>query len=369
MTRQRLTLPRLTTLAIVLCAALATFASLVAPLQAQVRRAPPRVILFIGDGVGIAYWTAALFLTDALAVRQLPVVGLVDTRSTNYVTDSAAGATALAAGVRTYNGAIGVGPDSLPRKTVLELAKERGLATGLVATSSITHATPAAFAAHVASRAEEFEIATQMATQNITVLLGGGRKFFDGRARPDSVDLLGHLRRSYTLVESTDALERAATRRPSRLLGLFAEEGMPPAWERSPSLGEMTVAALGVLDRDPDGFFLMVEGSQPDWRGHENAPLPEVIAEMMDFDRAIGVAVEYQGRRPETLIVVVADHETGGLALQGDASGQLVAAYTTTNHTGEMVPLFAGGPGAAQFAGILPIHRVGELLMAAVQQR
>lgn len=342
--------------------------ALSAPLTAQQRDVRPRVILFIGDGVGIAYWSAALIASDALAVQRLPVVGLVDTRpSTGGVTDSAAGATAYATGVRTYNGAIGVGPDSQPRQTVLELARERGLATGLVATSSITHATPAAFAAHVPSRAEEFAIATQMAKQNITVLLGGGRKFFRGTSRPDSVDLLGQLRRTYTYLDSPDSLAPVVGRRPRALLGLFAEEGMPPVAGRSPSLHDLTVSALAVLDRDPDGFFLMVEGSQPDWRGHENARLAELIGEVTDFDLAIGAALDYQRRRPETLIVVVADHETGGLALQADSTGHLIGAYTSTSHTAEMVPLFAGGPGASQFAGILPNHRVGELLLAAVQ--
>jgi alkaline phosphatase len=337
-------------------------------LEAQQQRTPTRVILFIGDGVGAAYWTAALLATDALAVQQLPVVGLVDTRSTSYITDSAAGATAYATGVRTYNGAIGVGPDSLPRKTVLEIARERGLATGLVATSSITHATPAAFAAHVASRAEEFEIASQMARQDITVLLGGGRRFFDRAQRPDGQDLLGQMLRSYTYVSSPDSLLPAAQRGPARLLGLFAEQGMPKAMGRSPSLAQMTRAALAVLTRDPDGFFLMVEGSQPDWRGHENAPLREVVDEMLDFDRAIAEAIEYQRGRPETLIVVVADHETGGLAIQADSAGMITARYTTTSHTGEMVPLFAGGPGAQRFAGILTSSRVGELLIDAVRR-
>lgn len=336
--------------------------------QAQERREPTRVILFIGDGVGTAYWTAALFAADALSVQQLPVVGLVDTRSTSYITDSAAGATAYATGVRTYNGAIGVGPDSLPRKTVLELARERGLATGLVATSSITHATPAAFAAHVPSRAEEFEIANQIAGQDITVLLGGGRRFFDPAQRQDGRDLLGRMRRSYTYVTSPDSLLPVANRGPARLLGLFAEQGLPPALGRSPSLADMTLAALAVLTRDPEGFFLMVEGSQPDWRGHENAPLQQVIDEMLDFDHAIATAIDYQRRRPETLIVVVADHETGGLALQADSTGRVVGRYTTTSHTGEMVPLFAGGPGAERFAGILTSSRVGELLMEAVRR-
>lgn len=317
--------------------------------------------------MGVAYWSAALFASDALAVQQLPVVGLVDTRSTSYITDSAAEATAYATGVRTYNGAIGVGPDSLPRKTVLELARERELATGLVATSSITHATPASFAAHVPSRAEEFEIASQRARQDITVLLGGGRRF-DPAQRPDGQDLLGRMLRSYTYVSAPDSLLPVANRRARRLLGLFADRGLPPARGRSPSLKDMPRAALTVLTEDREGFFLMVEGSQPDWRGHENAPVQQVIDGVLDFDQGIGAAIEYQRRRPETLIVVVADHETGGLAIQADSARGWSIAYTTNSHTGEMVPLLAGGPGAERFAGILTSSRVGELLIETVKR-
>ncbi|HEX7052278.1 MAG TPA: alkaline phosphatase [Longimicrobiales bacterium] len=336
------------------------------PLPAQ-EPAPPRVILFIGDGAGVAYWTAARFASEHLSVDRFTVVGLVNTRSaSNKVTDSAAGATVYATGLRTYNGAIGVGPDREPRRTVLEVAEERGMATGLVATSTITHATPASFAAHVVDRRMEAEIARQYAAQQIEVLLGGGRRFFDGTGRGAS-DLLPDLRRRYTYVEDGAALRALDLDTVSTLLGLFADGGMPPAPERSPTLPEMTRAALEILDRDPDGFFLMVEGSQSDWRGHANEPLAAVTAEMLGLDAAIGVALDYQEDHPETLIVVVADHETGGLALEEDDSGALVAHYTTTHHTAAMIPLFARGPGAERFGGLVTNARVGELLMDAVR--
>ena len=350
---------------------------------------PVRIILFIGDGVGTSYWTAALFAADKLAVREFPVGGLVDTRaSDSKVTDSAAAATALASGVRTYNGAIGVDRDSTPVKTVLEFAAERGMATGLVATSRITHATPAAFAAHVPSRGLEVEIARQMTERDVTVILGGGRAYFDGRRRPDGLDLLGTIKGRTVYVETANQLRALDTDTVRALFGLFTPSHMPAAvapevfanhrdpaeptnanWVplRSPTLPEMTRAALDVLDHDPEGFFLMVEGAQPDWRGHQNKPLVEVVAEMLDFDAAIAVSLEYRERHPETLIVVTADHETGGLALQMDTTGTLVGRYTTTSHTAVMVPLFAIGPGAEQFGGILDIWRVGELLLERVR--
>lgn len=330
--------------------------------------APTRVILFIGDGVGASYWTAARFASDALAVEAFDVMGLVDTRSSSSrVTDSAAGATVYATGVRTYNGAIGVGPDSLPRRTVLEVAEELGLATGLVATSTITHATPASFAAHVVSRSMQSEIARHIAAKEIEVLLGGGRRFFDGSAANAS-NLLPELRQRYTYIETADQLRALSTDTVDALLGLFAADGMERAIDgRTPTLDEMTRTALSILDRNEDGFFLMVEGSQPDWRGHANEPIEAVVAEMLDYDRAIGVALEYQERNPETLIVVVADHETGGLAIHTDENGEIVAHYTTDYHTGQMIPLFARGPGAERFGGMIDNYRVGELLMEVVQ--
>lgn len=330
---------------------------------------PTRVILFIGDGVGTSYWSAARFAQAPLAVEEFPVVGLVDTRSSSHkVTDSAAGATVYALGQRTFNLAIGVGPDSVPGQTVLELAAEKGMATGLVATSTITHATPASFAAHVPNRRMESEIARQMARQPLTVALGGGRRFFDGSA-PDSDNLIPALRERFTYVESGAQLRALQLDTVQALFGLFAEAGMPAAHEgRTPALAEMVGAALELLDREPNGFFAMFEASQPDWRGHDNRPLEEVTAEMLDYDRAIRVALEYQARNPETLIVITADHETGGLSLVQDRSGELEARYTTTGHTGSMIPLFAKGPGAERFSGIKDNYRIGQLLREVIEQ-
>ncbi|NNM03696.1 MAG: alkaline phosphatase [Gemmatimonadetes bacterium] len=394
--------------------------------QASAQNPPTRVILIIGDGAGASYWTAAAFASDHLAVEQFPVAGLVDTRaSSDKVTDSAAAGTALSSGVRTYNGAIGMDPDSNAVTTVLEVAQGRGMATGLVATSSITHATPASFASHVPNRYMEFEIARQLAFSEVNVLLAGGRRFFHPDVRPDSLDLLSRVKDRYPYVETGDELATLQTDGLTGLVGLFAFGDMPAAAERVPSLPAMTRAALDVLNHDPEGFFLMVEGSQPDWRGHDRDPLVAIEAEMLDLDRAVGVALEYQSKHPETLIVVTADHETGGLAIQQmgsrrvltgaaatadstvarlaearrlvegelgemadsiatnlvklsallrgraraiEDSPTLVARYTTGSHTAQMVPLFASGPGSEVFGGIKMNWRIGELLKAAVNR-
>lgn len=325
---------------------------------------PRSVILMIGDGVGVAYWTAANLAVDNLNIKRFPVSGLVDTRSTSSrVTDSAAGATAYASGIRTYNGAIGVTPDTVPVPTVLELAKEKGLATGIVATSRINHATPAAFVAHVANRGWYADIAAQTARLQPNVVLGGGRDYFDGTRRPDSLNLLPSLMEDYAYADSPAALQAMDMDTVDMLLGLLAEVDMPGARERRVTLAEMTSDALAVLSHDPDGFFVMIEGSQPDWLGHDNADLSLVADEVVDFDRAVGAALDYQERHPEVLIVVVADHETGGLALHPDAAGDFVANWTTTNHTAEWIPLFARGPGAARFGGVHDNYVVGRMIM------
>ena len=388
--------------------------------------AQKRIILFIGDGVGVSQWTAARIASpDALAVSQFKIMGLIDTRASNaLITDSGAGATAYATGVRSYYLSIGVGPDSQPVETVLEAAKKRGWATGLVATSSITHATPAAFAAHVKSRASEFDIAQQMTALGPDVMLGAGTRFFSPRTRPDSQDLIGQLRATHTVVTDAAAFDAIRDTSITRVVGLFGEIEMPVASRRTPTLPAMTRKAIDILSRDPDGFFLMVEGSQTDWRAHENLPLKWVLDEILDFDAAIGVALEYQRRVPDVLILVVADHETGGLAIEtatdsavmvaaadslsrairgmapalpllspqaadsadsaivrmritaarlranarGARTERLFADYTTDGHTAQMVPLFASGPGAEAFAGMIDNYRVGQLLLRIVHR-
>lgn len=330
---------------------------------------PFNVIVFIGDGTGVPQWSAAKLGSSDLAIERFPVVGLVDTRASNTrVTDSAAGATAFSAGIRTYNGAIAVGPDSTPVRTVLELAESQGMATGLVATSTITHATPAAFAAHVPSRNMHWEIAEQLAESGTEVLMGGGFRYFAPTERPDSQNLVTRLEEAGALVRTQAQLLALDPDTLRVLYGLFADNNPGPAIGREPSLPMMTDAALQVLENDEQGFFLMVEGSQIDWRAHDNAPLRELIAEVLDFDMAIRQGLLFQERHPNTLILVVADHETGGLALHVDSMGVFRAHYTTQGHSAEMIPLFASGPGASLFGGVIDNDRVGRLLLQLVEE-
>lgn len=285
---------------------------------------PPRnVILFVSDGLGPAGVTMARdYVRDVLGGTGLALdeilVGSVHTYATDSrITDSAAGATAYAAGVKTYNGAISVDTLRRPLGTILEAAEGKGMATGLVATCRITHATPAAFAAHVPDRGMESEIAAQMMEQDIDVILGGGREFFltEGGKREDGRDLLQEARaKGYQVIHTRSELD--AVRTP--VLGLFASSHMAYEIDRDsvaqPSLVEMMQKAIDLLDDDPDGFFLMVEGSRIDHAAHDNDAAAQVH-DILAYDKAIAAALDYARRHGNTLIVSVSDHETGGLSV------------------------------------------------------
>ncbi|MBI2968989.1 MAG: alkaline phosphatase [Bacteroidetes bacterium] len=325
-------------------------------------RKPKNIILMIGDGMGLTQLSAGwIAKRDALYVERCKVIGLVKTYSADdLVTDSAAGATAFATGVKTLNGAIGVGPDSLPRKTILEIAEEHGLATGLVAVCSITHATPASFIAHQGSRMMDEEIATDFLKTDIDVFIGGGKQYFADRK--DKKNLIEELRkRNYQV---TETIEKAIEVKSGKLAGFIANVHPDRAKSRGPVLAGASLTAINILDQNEKGFFLMIEGSQIDWAGHQNNS-NYLIEEMLDFDYAIGKALDFAEKDGETLVIITADHETGGYAINGGdlEKGEMKTAFTTLMHTGAMVPLFAFGPGAELFTGIYENTAVFDKMM------
>lgn len=314
-----------------------------------------RTILLIADGAGVAHWTASVVAGDSLAVAGFPSVALIEPgNTTGPHVESASTATAYAIGERTIYGGIGVDADLRPRPTVLEVAEEHGRATGLVTTTFLLDATPAAFAAHVPNRSDWAEIARQMLDRDIEVLLGDGLEWFDSLP----------VRDRYVVVTDAAGLAAVDTDSVTRLLGLFPIDGEADPVRRQPSLAAMTRSALEILDRDPDGFFLLVENEHTDHRAHDNAPLPVIQAEMRAFQEAVRVALDYRSRRPDTLIVVTGDHETGGLAVVADRAGAFRARYVTDGHSLELVPLFAIGPGAEDLTGVLSNAAVGRALLA-----
>lgn len=317
------------------------------------------VILLIADGTGIAQLSSGqLGLVGAdgyLNLQRMPVTGIVKTQSTNsLITDSAAGATAYSCGMKTNNGMIAFLPDESHCKTLLELAEERGLSTGLVATSTITHATPASFAAHVKSRGNQVGIAEQYVNSGVEVFLGGGREFFipqdmEGSSRKDDRNLIEEFENNgYEYVSTADEMKNSKT---DKILGLFANSGMESI-DRTPTLAEMASTALSKLETNPNGFFLMVEGSQIDWAGHSNNA-EYAIREVKDFDDAVKVALDFAVKDGETLVVLTADHETGGMTMMNSTEDpkKLRVEWVTDYHTAVPIALMAYGPQAIQFSG------------------
>ena len=288
-------------------------------------RVPTRIILLIGDGMGIGQISGGAFATgEPLAMFSMPEMGFYTTHEHEFVTtDSAAAASAMASGVKTHFGAIGVTPgteradegDSDHQlRTVVDVARDNGWRTGLIATTSVVDATPAAFAAHRASRSSKNEIALDLRHSGVDILMGGGSKWFE--ARPDKQNLLSQMSSAgYSIARTATGLRRITSGGKTRVVALFDEEEMPQAGVREMELPEMTEQALAILDNaDPDGFFLMVEGSQIDRMSHD-LDGPATVAEVRDFDAAVQVALDYARDRDDTLVVVTADHETGGLTI------------------------------------------------------
>ncbi len=326
---------------------------------------PTKVIILIADGAGIEQWSLAHFANDNLAVHQMSATGLVDTRGSDHVVSgSAPTATALSTGSRSFMGAIGIGPDSLPRETLLEIAHRQDWGTGLITTTTITDATPAAFAAHVPSRTQRMEILKQMIDLPVNILLGGGSRMMQVIESQDLQEIKKLIEDRYTYTDDLTQLE-TLSQDPvaTNFLGLFSPGEMAMAIRgRSPSLAEMTTVGINILERHKKGFFLLVENEGSDTYAHRNLDRDILTAEMLEFDEAIRVALSYREKHPETLIVVTSDHETGGITLRGDEKRNIVMEYATTSQTAALVPLFAVGPGSEQFNGIKRNDQIGKIL-------
>lgn len=309
------------------------------------------VIYMIGDGMSLPQVFGTMLATGQdLAFQQFPFTGVVDTRSaSNDITDSAAGGTALACDHKTKNGMVGMNPDTIPMTSVLDVMAENGKMTGFVVTSYVTHATPADFYAKVPKRSRYEEIAMQMAeSDKLNVVMGGGRKHF--AQRKDSINLIERMENELgwkvydTLADIDVTCKKYAV--------IAADEHMPAADVRGDFLPNGVKTALETLDGSENGFFLMVEGSQIDFACHNNDSV-YLINETVDFSKAVQVALDYAKEKGNTLVVVVADHETGGLTMidpQGHYSDPCFH-FSTPSHTCLPVMVYAYGPGAEQFTG------------------
>ncbi len=372
----------LTTLA---CAPQGAVSSSVPEPTASIQQRDVRnIILLIADGAGVGLWTAASYASDDLAVKRMPVVGLVDTRSALHkVTDSGAGATVYATGQRVTNRTISVGPASacplprsadttrvwptgcVPLESWFRIARDRGKATGIVTTTAVVDATPAAMVANAPSRYWYDEIAEQFSTARLDVLFGGGRQYFAGSTRRDRRDLLRQIcARSTCLSTAADLAAYRPGTRP--VVGFFADGDMDELDTRPVELPAMVEAALAKLGQDPQGFVALFESEATDNSTHANLPLERITADMLEFDRAVAVALDFAARTPGTLVIVTGDHETGGVSL-AETGQDFTLRYTTPGHTASLVPLFAFGPRSETFGGLKQNHEIGQALLGIVR--
>ena len=327
---------------------------------------PTNIILMIGDGTGLSQITAGMYANDNKTnLESFEVIGLAKTHSSNaLVTDSAASGTAMACGIKTMNGVIGIGVDNVHKESILKLSKKKNYATGLIATSSIVHATPASFYANVVSRRQYEDIAFQMSVSDVDFFIGGGKKHFV--RRKDGRNLLDEMN-EWQFTSSLRAFDESTRAR----VGYFTNDDEPVriVEGRKPTLNDGINSMFKKLIEKENPFFLMVEGSQIDWGGHAN-DLRYITTEFKDFDEAIGQAVAFVKENPNTLLIVTADHETGGL---GISSGNIKnfkpkGGFVTGGHTASMVPVFAMGVGAETFGGIYENTAIFDKMLAVLSK-
>lgn len=336
--------------------------------------APKNVILLIGDGTGLSQISSTFYFKGSSPnYARFKNIGLIKTSSSRQdVTDSAAGATAFACGVKTYNGAIGVADDSTDVKNLVEIASLKNIKTGMIATSSLTHATPASFYAHTLSRGSEEKIALHLTQSEVDFFAGGGLRFFN--ERKDGQNLLNTLKEKKFTIDTTALNDFPEIQSSEKAGFLLAKNAMPTMEEgRGDFLSKATELGIQFLSKDNSGFFMMSEGSQIDWGGHANNAT-YLISEMIDFDDAVGKALDYAEKDGNTLVIVTSDHETGGFTLAAkkkkreDGSeysdySEIGPTFSTGGHSATLIPVFAYGPGSEEFTGVYENNDVFEKIL------
>jgi alkaline phosphatase len=318
------------------------------------------IIFMIGDGMGLEQISCGWVLNGGrLNLDNFPVTGFSRTYAVDrLITDSCAGGSALATGVKTKYYYMGVDPEGNPVPSMLHRAQEKGMKTGVAVTCRINDATPLDFVGHSLDRDEEEINAAQYVDSGVDFLTGGGRQFWQGRE--DGRDLVEEMKaKGYTFVDNREDLNKV---HEGRVLGLFAPLEMEPSLDRGPVLEDCAMKAIELLD-NKKGFFLMIEGSSIDDWGHRQK-VGYMAEELFDFDRTIGKVLEWAEKDGHTLVVVTADHATGGLTLiDGNLQERNVKVhFSTKGHNGILVPVFAYGPHAEEFVGVHENAEIGEIL-------
>ncbi|MCG2614019.1 alkaline phosphatase [Terrimonas sp. NA20] len=318
------------------------------------------IILLIGDGTGLPQWYAGYTTNHgALNVFNMRYVGLSKTSSyDNYITDSAPGATTISSGVKTNNRAVGVDHTGKPLVLITDLVRKKKMKTGVVTSGDITDATPASFYGHQSDRGNSSGMLKDLLASNVDLIMGKA---------PVSLkdSLLKAVETKFSLVSSFDKVSGGAAK-PWMLIDSIA--GLYRIQGRGEWLQHAFTKSINVLSENKDGFLLMLEGAKVDHGGHANK-LPFVVTELMDFDQVVGKAMEFADANGETLVVVTADHETGGLTLVGGDynKGYISGQFSTGGHTALPVPVFAYGPQSHLFSGVYENTEIFRKLLAALK--
>jgi len=352
----------------------------------------PNIILMIGDGMGLTQISSGMYSNNnSTALENFQYVGLSKTHSyDNLVTDSAAAGTAMSSGEKTQNKVLGLDYKGNPIKSILSICQDKGYSTALVATSNILHATPAAFFANIDYRYNYEPIAVQMTKSGVNYFAGGGEKYFN--SREDKRNLINEMTENgYEIVYNISDFEKSK----SNYLGFFTakdepyyfykgvnysyreydeddyneDEPLEDFTGRESYLARSAKATLGKLDEMGKPFFIMIEGSQIDWGGHDNDQ-KYMVSQFLEFNDAIEVVLDFAKKDKNTIVVVTADHETGGAAIvRGKLSNSSIKnRFATTNHTASMVPVFSYGPKAHLFKGIYENTEIFNKLLSIVNK-
>jgi len=344
----------------------------------------PNIIFMIGDGMGLTQITSGMYSNNnKIALEDFQYIGLSKTHSyDNLVTDSAAAGTAMSSGKKTQNYVLGLDHMGNPLKSILSICQDKGYSTALIATSNILHATPAAFFANIDYRYKYEDIADQMTKSGINYFVGGGEQYFN--SREDKRNIINEMTENgYEFVYNISDYEK----NKSNYIGFFTAKDEPyysykgvnysyredePIEDfkgRESYLARSTEATLKKLKELSKPFFIMIEGSQIDWGGHDNDQ-EYMISQFLEFNQTIKVVLEFAKKDKNTVVVVTADHETGGAAIvRGDLSSSTIKnRFATPNHTASMVPVFSFGPNAHLFKGIYENTEIFNKLLSIVEK-
>ena len=327
---------------------------------------PPNIIMMIGDGMGLSAISSGMYSNNNYtSLERSEYIGLLKTHSLDdLVTDSAASGTAMSSGVKTYNRTVGLDGNLSSVKSILEICRDRGYTTAIVATSTIVHATPASYYSKVKSRYQYDEIASQLSKSNINFFVGGGEKYFNDRV--DGRNLINEMD-DYFFANSLESFKNINSNKIGYLT--YYDEPVGKHEGREPSLEDIAQITIQKLKSFDNPFFLLVEGSQIDWGGHDNDS-EHLISEMLEFDKTIETVFNFADKDKNTLVVITADHETGGAAIvDGNLEESFVKIkYVSGDHTATMVPIFSLGPYSSLFKGVYDNTEIFDKLEAIIKK-